>query len=73
MNVSGSIVAREKALSCPLGFPIYIWTVMKEVKMGMGRMGGRFLEEGREWILHGLLYPFDWFCMVNQKRGLKCW
>ena len=23
--------------------------VMKEVKMGMGRRGLRFLEEGREW------------------------
>ena len=31
--------------------------VMKEVKMGMGRRGVRFLEDGREWRLPGLLYP----------------
>ena len=30
--------------------------VMKEVKIGMGRRGVSFLEDGREWILPGLLY-----------------
>ena len=34
-------------------------TVMKEAKMGMGRMGGKFLEEGRDWRLPGLLYVDD--------------
>ena len=27
--------------------------------MGMGRMGVRFLEEGRKWRLPGLLYASD--------------
>ena len=30
--------------------------VMKAVKMGMGRRGVRFQEEGREWRLLGILY-----------------
>ena len=29
---------------------------MKEVKMGMGRKGVRFLEEGRKWRLPDLFY-----------------
>ena len=29
---------------------------MKEVKMGMGRREVRFMEDGREWTLPGLLY-----------------
>ena len=28
--------------------------VMKEVKMGIGRRGVRFLEDGKEWRLPGL-------------------
>ena len=32
---------------------------MKEVKIGMGRRGARFMQEGREWILPGLLYAND--------------
>ena len=33
--------------------------VMKEVKMGMGSMGARFLEEVRESRISGLLYADD--------------
>ena len=36
---------------CPLSpylFNVYIDAVMKEVKIGMGRRGVRFLEDGRE-------------------------
>ena len=60
---------------------------MKEVNMGMGRMGIRFLEEGREWRLPGLLYTVNlvWggeyeedskvmvgrFIKVYRKKGLK--
>ena len=29
---------------------------VKEVKMGMGRRGVRFVEDGREWRLPGFLY-----------------
>ena len=43
----------------PWLFNLYIDTVMKEVKMGMGRRGVRFLEEGRECGLPGLLYIND--------------
>ena len=58
----------------------------KEVKMGMGRRGVRFLEDRREWRLPGLLYAVDlvlcgeleedlrvmlgWFAEVY-RRGLK--
>ena len=30
--------------------------IVKEVKMGMGRRRVRFLEEGREWRLPGLIH-----------------
>ena len=33
--------------------------VMTEVKMGMGRRGVRFQDEGREWRLPGLLHADD--------------
>ena len=61
--------------------------VKKEVKMGMGRRRVRFMEEGREWRLPGLLYADDWvlcgesekdlwvmvglFAEVCRRRGLK--
>ena len=34
---------------------VYMNEVMKEVKMGMGRKGVRFVEDVREWILPGFL------------------
>ena len=40
-------------------FKVYMDAVVKEVKMGMGRRGVRFLEEGGEWRLPGLLYSDD--------------
>ena len=43
----------------PLLFNVYIDAVMKVVKIGMGRRGVRFMEEGREWRLPGLLYADD--------------
>ena len=43
----------------PWLFNVYMDGVMKEVKMGMGRKGVRFLEDGREWRLPGLLYTDD--------------
>ena len=39
----------------PSLFNVYMDGLMKEVKMRMGRKGMRFLEEGREWRLPGLL------------------
>ena len=60
---------------------------MKEVKIEMGKREERFLEEGREWRLPGLLYADDFvlcgksekdlramvggFVEVFRKRGLK--
>ena len=38
---------------------VYMDAVIKEVKMGIGKRGVRFLEEGREWRLPGLLYAND--------------
>ena len=42
-------------------FNVYMDGLMKEVKMGMGRRGMRFLEDEREWRLPGLLYADDLF------------
>ena len=69
-----------------LAFQYIMEGVMKEVKMGMGRRGVSFLEDGREWRLPGLLYADDlvlygeseedmrvvagWFAEVC-RRGLK--
>ena len=60
---------------------------MKEVKMGMGRRGVSFLEDGRDWRLPGLLYAnvlvlcgeleedlramVGRFAEVCRRRGLK--
>ena len=38
---------------------MYMDAVMKEVKMGMGKMRVKCLEEGKEWRLHVLLYADD--------------
>ena len=42
-----------------LAFQYIMEGVMKEVKLGMGRRGVSFLEDGREWRLPGLLYADD--------------
>ena len=71
----------------PWLFNVYMDPVMKEVKIGMGRRGARFLEEGREWRLTGLLYADDFvlcgeleeelrvmverYAEVCRRRGLK--
>ena len=43
----------------PWLFNIYMDAVIKEVKIGMGRRGVRFLEKERNWRLPGLLYADD--------------
>ena len=45
---------------------LWIFTVM-EVKIGIGRMGIRFLEEGREWVLSSLLYAEDLVYTASSK------
>ena len=44
---------RKVSIMFPWLFNVYMDTVMKELKMGMGRRGVRFQEEGREWRLPG--------------------
>ena len=39
---------RQRCIMSPWLFNVYMDGVMKEVKMGMGRRGGSFLEDGRE-------------------------
>ena len=67
---------------------MHIWTAMiKEVKIGMGKRGMRFREEGREGRLPGIFYANDLvlcseseedlmaivghFIEVFRRRGLK--
>ena len=50
---------RQGCIRSPWLFNVYMDGVMKEAKMGMGRRGMRFLEDGREWRLPGLLYADD--------------
>ena len=40
---------RQGCIMSPWLFNVYMDAVMKEVKMGMGRRGVRFQDEGREW------------------------
>ena len=44
---------REGCIMSPWVLNLYIHVVIKEVKMGIGRTGMRFLEEGREWRFSG--------------------
>ena len=46
---------------------------MKEVKMGIGRKGVRFLEDGRESRLPGLLYADDLFCGMRWRMTWGQW
>ena len=43
----------------PWIFNVYTDAAMKEVKMGIRRIGVRFLEEGKEWRLPVLLVLYD--------------
>ena len=55
----------------PWLFNVYMDGVMKEVKMGMGRRGVRFLEDGREWRLSGLFYADDLVLCGESEEGLR--
>ena len=46
---------------------IYMDGVMKEVNMGMGRRGVRFLEDGIEWRLNSLLYV-DYLILCSESE-----
>ena len=47
----------------PWLFNVYMNAVMKEMKMGMGKMGVKFMEEGRKWRL----YADDFFWRVGRR------
>ena len=38
---------RQGCFMCPWFFNVYMYAVLKEMKMGMGRIGVRVLKEGR--------------------------
>ena len=48
-----------------------MYAVMKEVKMGMGRRGLTFQEEGREWRLPDLLYADDLVLCGESEEDLR--
>ena len=52
MSVSELKVVRQCCIMFPWLFNVYMDAAKKEVRMGMARMGVRFLEEGREWRLY---------------------
>ena len=62
---------RQGCIMSPLLFNIYMDAVMKEVKMGMGRRGVRFQEEGRKWRLPGLLCANDLVLYSDSEKDLK--
>ena len=50
---------RQSCIMSPWLLNVYMNVVMREVKIGIGRRGVRFLEDGRDWRLPGLLYADD--------------
>ena len=59
---------RQGCIMSPWLLNGYIDAVMKEVKIGMGRRGVRFMEEEKEWRLPGLLYADD-FVLCGESEG----
>ena len=55
----------------PWLFNLYMDAVVKEVKMGMGRREVRFLGNGREWRLSGLLYAGDLVLYGESEKDLR--
>ena len=45
--------------------------VMKKWKMRIGRMGAKFLEEGREWRLPGFLYGDELVLCGETQENLR--
>ena len=62
---------RQNLIMSPWLFNMYMDAVMKEVKIRMGKMGVRFLEEGREWRLLCLLYAYDLVLYSESEEGVK--
>ena len=62
---------RQGCIMSPWLFKVYMKAVMKEVKKEMGRRRVRFLEEGREWRLPGLLHADDLVLCGESEEGLR--
>ena len=62
---------RHGCIISPSLFNLYIGAVIKEMKIGMGRRGMRFLKEGREWKLPGLLYSNDLVLCDKSEENLR--
>ena len=61
---------RHGYVMAPWLFNLYIYMdAVMEVKMGMGRRGGRFQEERRDWRLPSLLYADDLVFCVRAMVG----
>ena len=50
---------------------VYMDGVMKEVKMGVGRRGVSFMEDGGEWRLSVLLYADDLVLCGESEEDLR--
>ena len=55
----------------PWLFNVCMDGVMKDVKMGMGRRGVSFLEDGRKWRLPGLLCADDLVSCGEPEEDLR--
>ena len=55
----------------PWLFNVYMDEVMKEVKMGMGRRGVRYLEDGTEWRLPIFLYAYNLALCGESEEDLR--
>ena len=55
----------------PRLFIVYMDRVVKELKIGIGRMGVSFMENGREWILPDLVYVDDLVLCGESEEDLR--
>ena len=64
---------RQGCIICHWLFNVYMDTVMKEVKMGIGsgKSGLRFQKEGRKWRLPGLLHADDLLFCGESEEDLR--
>ena len=64
-------MVRQWCIMSPHIFNVYMDGERKEVKICMGRRGVKFLEEGREWRLSGLLHADDLVMCGELKEDLR--
>ena len=62
---------RQRYIMFPWVFNVYMDAVIREVKMGMGRRGVRFLEGGIEWRLRDLLHADDLVLCGKSRKDLR--